>query len=152
MRRRQCSFIASALCDVRRLSSKLGPSYTCALPTPVPCLHLCPSYTCALPSDSRQQLGGYQQQGGYGQPAPPQQGQQQGGYLQQGGYGSGYPQQQPPVQPGIFAMHHPPAQPAQAASEMMAAQQPTPGSTCATVISEATLVLAKAQKLVPQHG
>ena len=36
-------------------------------------------------------------------------------------------------------------------SLMSVAQQPTPDATCATVISEATSVLAVAQNLVPQH-
>ena len=64
------------------------------------------------------------------------------------------------VQQGIFPTHNPSAhpgrynpsvQPGPVACEMVAAQQPAPGSTCATVISEATLVLAEAQRLVPQH-
>ena len=58
------------------------------------------------------------------------------------------------VQQGIcFPTHNPSAQPGQVACEMVAAQQPAPGSgsTCASVISEATLVLAEAQRLVTQH-
>ena len=51
------------------------------------------------------------------------------------------------LQPGIFLMHHPSAQPAQAASEMMATQQPAPGSACATEISD-RVQMATVQRFV----
>jgi len=58
----------------------------------------------------------------------------------------------PVQQPGIFFMHNPSAQPGQAAFEMvLAAQQSIPGSACATAISQATHVIAEAQRNVPQH-
>ena len=51
------------------------------------------------------------------------------------------------LQPGIFLMHHPSAKPAQAASEMMATQQPAPGSACATEISD-RVQMATVQRFV----